>query len=64
MNWKTETREDGKHYLVHTDGSKEYEVEFLMNYFEDMLIKYEQTLWIEVAKDDEFEIVKRYKYVE
>jgi hypothetical protein len=49
MNWKTETREDGKHYVVHVDGEKEYEVEFMMNYFEDMLIKYEQTLWIEVV---------------
>ena len=50
--------------MVHADGEKEYEVEFLMNYFEDMLFKYEQTTKIEVFKDDEFEIVKRYKYVE
>ena len=64
MNWKTETREDGKHYVVHVDGEKEYEVEFLMNYFEDMLYQYEQTIWIEVVKDDEFEVVKRYNYVE
>ena len=64
MNWNIETRDDGKHYVVHVDGEKEYELEFLMSYFEDMLIKYEQTLWLEVVKDDEFEIVKRYKYVE
>jgi hypothetical protein len=64
MNWKTETREDGKNYVVQVNGEKEYELEFLMSYFEDMLIKYEQTLWIEVVKDDEFEIVKRYKYVQ
>ena len=64
MNWKVETREDCRHYIVHVDGSREYELEFLMNYFEDMLFKYEKTIKIEVVKDDEFEIIKKYKYVE
>ena len=64
MNWKTEARENGKHYVVHEDGSREYEIEFLMNYFENMLLKYEQTTKIEVIEDDEFKIVKKYKFVE